>query len=184
MFKIDHTFCILYVFLKTCCSFYLDHKYVFDIIDVFIYAVIFTIALLFVIIITSIVTVVKLYEASRWRQQNGMGLSSMSKETKDSSSRLSSKEVAITRMLLASSLLFIVCFSPVVLLQLSIFLVPQLSMSGRYYNLLSVMWRLVSVLRMVNCSLNFIIYYLMGSRFRTTLWELLGVTSRLKGTGN
>ncbi|PVD28869.1 hypothetical protein C0Q70_11464 [Pomacea canaliculata] len=154
-------------------SFYLDHKYVFDIIDVFVYAVVFTIVLLFVIIITSILTVIKLYQASTWRHLHGAVGSSHKAQQSQDLSRLSKKEVATTKMLLASSLLFIVCFSPVVMLQLSLYLVKELSDSGRYYNLLSVLWRIVTVLRMVTASLNFVIYYHMGSRFRTTLKDIL-----------
>lgn len=161
------------------CSFYLEHKYEFDIIDVFIYSVIFTIALVFLIIITSVLTILKLYQASRWRQQNAGALAATTKgdgePTKDSST-LSSKEVAITKMLVASSFLFIFCFAPVVIVQLSMYLVSDLSASGYYYNLISVLWRIISQLRMINCSLNFIVYYRMGSRFRMTLGEVLRCT--------
>ncbi|XP_025099587.1 probable G-protein coupled receptor frpr-1 [Pomacea canaliculata] len=154
-------------------SFYLDHKYVFDIIDVFVYTVVFSIVLQFLIIITSILTVIKLYQAFMWRHLHGaVGSSHKAQQSKDLS-RLSKKEVATTKMLLASSLLFIVCFSPIVMLQLSLYLVKDLSNSGRYYNLLSVLWKIVAVLRMVTASLNFVIYYHMGSRFRTTLKDIV-----------
>ncbi|XP_025099632.1 uncharacterized protein LOC112567232 [Pomacea canaliculata] len=159
-------------------SFYLDHKYVFDIIDIFVYTIVFTIVLLFVIIITSILTVIKLHQASTWRHLHGaVGSSDKAKQSKDFT-RLSKKEVATTKMLLASSLLFIVCFSPEVVLQLSLYLVKDLSNSGRYYNLLSVMWRIISVLRMVTASLHFVIYYHMGSRFRTTLKDILSCAKK------
>ncbi|PVD28870.1 hypothetical protein C0Q70_11465 [Pomacea canaliculata] len=154
-------------------SFYLDHKYVFDIIDIFVYTVVFTIVLQFFVIITSILTVIKLYQASTWRHLHGaVGSSDKEQQSKDSS-KLSKKEMATTKMLLASSLLFIVCFSPEVMLQLSLYLVKELTYSGRYYNLLSVLWRIVAVLRMVTATLNFVVYYHMGSRFRTTLKDIL-----------
>ncbi|PVD28875.1 hypothetical protein C0Q70_11470 [Pomacea canaliculata] len=124
-------------------SFYLDNKYFLDIIDVFVYTVVFTIVLLFVIIITSILTVNKLYQASSWRHLHGaVGSLNKTQQSKELS-RLSKKEVATTKMLLASSLLFIVFFSPVVMLQLSLWWVNDLSSSGRYYNLLSVLWRII-----------------------------------------
>ncbi|PVD28873.1 hypothetical protein C0Q70_11468 [Pomacea canaliculata] len=159
-------------------SFYLDHKYVLDILDIFVYNVVFTIVLPFVIIITSILTVIKLYQASTWRYLHGAVRSSDKAQQSQDLSRLSKKEVATTKMLLVSSLLFIVCFSPEVVLQLSLYWVNDLSNSGRYYNLLSVMWRIISVLPMVTASLHFVIYYHMGSWFRTTLKDILSCVKK------
>ncbi|PVD25886.1 hypothetical protein C0Q70_13550 [Pomacea canaliculata] len=157
-------------------GFYLDNKFAFQIIDVLIYSVLFTIVLLFVMIITTVLTIIKLYQAARWRQQNGAVSIKTSLETTEATkghSQLSSKEEAITKMLVVASILFIVCLSPVVMVQISVFAVSELSYSGRYYNTISVLWEIINQLRMVSCSLNFIIYYLMGSRFRTTLRDIL-----------
>ncbi|PVD25887.1 hypothetical protein C0Q70_13551 [Pomacea canaliculata] len=157
-------------------SFYLDNKFAFQIIDVIIYSVLFTIVLLFVMIITTVLTIIKLYQAARWRQQNAavsVKTSSETTKTTKDPSQLSSKEEAITKMLVVASILFIVCLSPVVMVQISVFAVSELSYSGRYYNTISVLWETINQLRMVNCSLNFIIYYRMGSRFRSTLREIL-----------
>ncbi|PVD25885.1 hypothetical protein C0Q70_13549 [Pomacea canaliculata] len=156
-------------------NFFLDNKFAFEIIGIF-NSILFTIVLLFVMIITTVLTIIKLYQAARWRQQNGavsVKTSSETTEARKGPSQLSSKEEAITKMLVVASILFIVCLSPVVMVQISVFTVSELSYSGRYYNTISVLWEIIVQLRMVSCSLNFIIYCRMGSRFRSTLREIL-----------
>ncbi|KAK7504773.1 hypothetical protein BaRGS_00003801, partial [Batillaria attramentaria] len=52
------------------------------------------------------------------------------------SAEMSSKEVALTRMLIATSVLFVVCTLPVLVVQIAIFTVPELRHGGRYHNMI------------------------------------------------
>ena len=87
--------------------------------------------------------------------------------------KLSAKEVALTKMLVATSILFIVCLVPILMVQIATFLVKDLNYDGRYHNLTSVLWQSINAFRCLNSSLNFFIYFHMGSKFRETLRELL-----------
>ena len=80
------------------------------------------------------------------------------------------KEVALTRMLMATSVLFVLCLAPTLLVQLATFLVSELRYNGRYHNLVVVLWALVSLCKVLNSSLNFFVYYAMGSRSGRLLW--------------
>ena len=50
----------------------------------------------------------------------------------------------------------------------------DMSLGGHQHNLFLVCLWLLDILSLVNSSFNFFIYYVMGSRFRVTLWGLLG----------
>jgi hypothetical protein len=48
----------------------------------------------------------------------------------------------------------------------------DLNYNGRYANLTSVLWQCINTFRCLNSSMNFFIYFKMGSRFRQTLREM------------
>lgn len=153
--------------------FYLDHKEVFDPIDTFVYATAFPIVILVVIVFVTSVTVCKIYMAVTWRQSLGPSTAATKASTsKPDPSRLSSKELALTKMLIAVSVLFIVCLMPNALYRITYFLVSEFNYAGRFKNLSSVLWEIVVLCRVINCSMNFLVYYCMGSRFRATLHDI------------
>ena len=51
---------------------------------------------------------------------------------------------------------------------------PEMNVGGPQHNLLLVTLWLLEVFSFLNSAFNFFVYYVMGSRFRVTLWGLLG----------
>ncbi|XP_076442730.1 galanin receptor 2a-like [Babylonia areolata] len=148
-------------------EYYLKNKKTLDIIDTFVYATALPATIFLIIIVTTIVTAIKLQSAVNWRQQSSSA--SGIQPTGSSDKHM----VVLTRMLIATSVLFIVCTFPTLVFQVTIFLVPELMNAGRYRNLRDVFWNVIMMFRCVNSSLNFFVYYYMGSRFRQTLKQLL-----------
>ena len=64
-----------------------------------------------VVTVTTVVTTLRLRKAAAWRLESSSGT-------------LSSREVALTKMLIGSSILFIVCVSPICLFRLEMKIVP------------------------------------------------------------
>ncbi|KAL8583871.1 hypothetical protein ACOMHN_040340 [Nucella lapillus] len=115
-----------------------------------------------IVVVTSatIITVVKLRQVLSWRGET--------------SSSISPREVALTKMLVGSSILFIVCLFPSSLTIIVWFLFPEMNIGDRYQNFFFVTLWLTQVLSFVNSTFNFFVYYVMGSRYRETLWALFG----------
>ena len=90
----------------------------------------------------------------------------------DSRSTMTQKEVGLTRMLVAISVVYIVCVSPRVLHSLCRFLVPGYRGWGSLCNLVLVTEAVVSVLLTLNSALNFFVFYWLGSRYRAMLHRL------------
>lgn len=139
-------------------QFYRENKSVIDLLDNVIYGFLLTGLFCFLVSVTTGVTVVKLRQAITWR-------------TKTSSSRVSGRELALTQTLVCTSILFLVCVFPNLLFRLVSFTVPDLNLGGRYHNLFLTMTSLVVTLNYLYSSLNFFIYYNMGSRFKEIFWS-------------
>ncbi|XP_076452288.1 uncharacterized protein LOC143287931 [Babylonia areolata] len=114
-----------------------------------------------VIVVTTIVMSVKLRKMTAWREQST-----------SSTSAVSSREVALTRMLIAVSLLYIVCSVPNIMLGIGVMFVPGMSFSGRYYNLTICLIDFMEIASYVNATFNFFIYCSLGSKYRNTLHGL------------
>ncbi|XP_076452289.1 uncharacterized protein LOC143287932 [Babylonia areolata] len=115
-----------------------------------------------VIVATTIVMSVKLRKMTAWREQST-----------SSTSAVSSREVALTRMLIAVSLLYIVCSAPNMILGIGIMFVPGMSFSGRYYNLTMFFIDITELTSYINATFNFFIYYSLGSKYKNTLESLI-----------
>ncbi|XP_025077857.1 putative G-protein coupled receptor F59B2.13 [Pomacea canaliculata] len=155
--------------------YYLRNKFILDIVDVFVYAAALPGVFLVVIIVTTCITAIKLRAALVWRRSTTFKPTAKSPQTMkdDLEGKMARKEVGVTLMLLATSMSFIVCITPNFVFQVATILVPDLSYSGRYYNLTSALWNLVSFFRVVNSSVNFFVYFKMGSKFRETVRLIL-----------
>ncbi|XP_076461691.1 uncharacterized protein LOC143294145 [Babylonia areolata] len=79
------------------------------------------------------------------------------------------REVGVTRMLVGASMLFIACVTPILLFRVVLIFVPELNSGRRYHNVFFVFLWLLEVLSYINSSLNVLVYYVMGSRYRHTL---------------
>nr|KAG5692786.1 hypothetical protein BaRGS_009402 [Batillaria attramentaria] len=132
-------------------KYYLHNKRILDIVDVFVYATAFPALFLVVIIITTAVTTAKLRSAITFRQRSTLtpATATAPSDVKPAPSR---KEVALTKMLVATSVLFIVCLTPNVAVQMTSFFVPDLGFNRRYHNLNIVLWSVISEFRVINSS--------------------------------
>ncbi|XP_076441549.1 uncharacterized protein LOC143280759 [Babylonia areolata] len=153
-------------------EFYKENKKVVDVFSTMVYGTVLPAFFFVFIVVTTSITVLKLKSAASWRQQT-----SSASSQGGGPGRLDSHTVALTRMLIATSVLFVVCLSPILMVEMATFLVPGLMPGGQYRNLRTIMWRVINVCRCVNSSLNFFVYCYMGSRFRHTLREILFCSS-------
>ena len=87
-------------------QFYLDNQKLIDSLDAFVYGVGLPCVMIAVVMTTTTITAVKLRQVVEWRA----GASSVS-----SSSGVSQREIALTRMLVYNSCFFIVCVCPIAL---------------------------------------------------------------------
>ena len=82
-------------------QFYLDHQKLIDYLDAFVYGAGLPGVMMVVVTTTTIITTIKLRQAAVWRAETS------------SSTNMTSHEIALTRMLVGNSVLFIVCVFPI-----------------------------------------------------------------------
>jgi hypothetical protein len=92
-------------------------------------------------------------------------------------------EVALTRMLIVVCVTFTLCTIPAVTLSFIRNLVPGFLPSGRYTNAFYVSNILQHLLSCFNSSVNVVIYYVMGSRFRATVQRMAVFRLCCRGDG-
>ncbi|XP_076464825.1 uncharacterized protein LOC143296678 [Babylonia areolata] len=137
---------------------YEANKELVDILDGFVFGAGLPGVVMVVLITTTIITIVKLRQIVTWRTET--------------SSSISAREVALTKMLVGTSILFIVCVFPFAVTRISWLFLPEVNTGRRNHNLfLTSLW-VNQTLTYINSSLNIVVYYVMGSRYRETFWEL------------
>ncbi|XP_076465404.1 uncharacterized protein LOC143297115 [Babylonia areolata] len=114
-----------------------------------------------VIVVTTIVTSVQLKKMVAWRQRT-------------SSNTLSSREMVLTRMLIALSVLYIICTLPTTALGFGVIFVSDFALHGRYYNLGVSLHTVFKLAAYVNATFNFFIYCFLGTKYRDTLRRMFG----------
>ncbi|XP_076454746.1 uncharacterized protein LOC143289596 [Babylonia areolata] len=138
--------------------FYRQHQEFIDIVDSVVLGTGLTGTVMAVVVTTTILTTVKLRQIVTWREET--------------SSSISPREVALTKMLIGSSVLFIVCISPACVLRVATLFLPELNAGGRQHNLYFMCLWITEGFAFINASFNFLVYYKMGSRYRETFWAL------------
>ena len=146
------------------CRFYRDDEIVIDILFRLVYSTILTTLFFTIIAVTTTITAVKLRRVVQWRR------SSTSSASVSVTSSI--KEIALTKTLVATSVLFIVCLAPSIMVQMASFAEPEFYYTGRYYNLVYVAHTVMLLFLVSNSSFNFFIYYGMSTRYRQTLRDL------------
>ncbi|KAL8586477.1 hypothetical protein ACOMHN_050072 [Nucella lapillus] len=141
-------------------TFYKSNKDVIDNLESFVFGVGLPGTVMVVVITTTRITTVKLREIVTWRA--------------GTSSAISPREVALTKMLVANSILFLVCLTPVAVIRFSWMLIPGMSTGTQNMNFLLATFWIGELFTYVNSSLNIVVYYIMGSRYRETFWSLCG----------
>ncbi|KAK7488368.1 hypothetical protein BaRGS_00020342 [Batillaria attramentaria] len=161
-------------------SYYLQNQHILDIFDVWLYSTAFPFLFLIIITVTTAVTAARLRNVQAKRKRSLDASSTAAATTSGTATTTqvpksghSKRELAVTKMLIGTSILFIICLLPMLAVQVATFIVPDLSYEGHYYNLCSVLWNVISIFRCINSSTNFFVYYKMGSKFRETLGAVL-----------
>ena len=152
------------------CRFYRDNKIAIDILFRLVYSTVLTIIFFVTIAVTTTITVVKLRRVVQWRQSSTSSVSV--------AARSSIKENALTKTLVATSLLLIVCLAPTIMVQIASFVEPEFYFTGRYYNLAHALQHVMLFFRASNSSFNFFIYYNMSTRYRETLRDIIRLCLR------
>ena len=143
-------------------EFYINNK---ELVDIFV-GIIFGISLPGIytvgVSISTVVTVVKLHRMAEWREQSASSAS-------HSRGGAAVKDVTLTRMLIATSCVFLVCLTPLFLLHIIMPFVPELNMNGKYNNTYYLFITTQQMCVYINSSVNFFVYYLFGTKFRQTV---------------
>ncbi|XP_076464813.1 uncharacterized protein LOC143296667 [Babylonia areolata] len=145
-------------------DFYKRHQELIDNLESFVFGVGLPGFVMVVVVTTTRLTVVKLRQVVTWRAET--------------SSSISPREVALTKMLVGTSILFMACIFPVALIRFSWLFFEGMN-TGGHQNLsffLTSLW-VSEVFTFINASLNIFVYYAMGSRYRETFWALFGKKS-------
>ena len=148
------------------CRFYRDNKIAVDILFRLVYSTVLTMLFFTTIAVTTTITAVKLRRVVQWRQRS------------TSSASVCVKEIALTKTLVVTSVLFIVCLAPTIMVQIASFVEPEFYFTGRYYNLAFAVMNVMLFFRGSNSSFNFFIYYNISTRYRQTLRDIFRLCIR------
>lgn len=142
-------------------QFYFRIKFVVDFMYSALLGLLFSGASFTVVFVCTVITARKLRQLSKWR-----------KKVSSASASVSSRDVALARMIIGTSIMFTICMMPPLFLNTSLIFVPDLGLAGRYDNLAWVIRRCYQLATAVNNTFNFFVYYAYGSRFRETVHGL------------
>ena len=160
-------------------EFYQKHQRFIKYLDVFIYGTGIPAVLIIVVTTATITTAMKIRQAATWRA----GSSSASGSSSSALSSISPQELALTKMLIGVSVLFIVCISPFAFFRLAWLFMPEIEVGRRKHNFYLIGLWTIETFSFVNSSFNIFVYYTMGSRYRDTFWSLCGIKKRDKTRG-
>ena len=160
-------------------EFYRKHETLINYLDGFLYGAGIPLVVITVVVTTTITTAIKIRQAAAWRA----GSSSANGSSSSPLSSISPQELALTKMLIGVSVLFIVCISPFAFFRLAWLFLPEIEVGRRKHNFyLTGLW-IIESFSFINSSFNIFVYYTMGSRYRETFWSLCGIKKRDKARG-
>ena len=113
--------------------------------------------------VSTFIIVVKLRAQAKWRHR-----SSSAKASGGSAS-----DVSLTRMLIGTNVLFLVCTGPFLVFRCVMPFFPELDLNGKYHNTFNLIIVTNQLMSYINASVNSFIYYYFGSKFRDTVKNLL-----------
>lgn len=142
-------------------AFYVSHREVVDILDGVFYGLLVPGLTITIVAVTTCLTTFKLRKMATWRQQ-----------TSSAAVGQMTRDLTLTRMLIGTSVMFLVCNIPGITARTVILVVPDLSIGGRYRNSYNVIIFSNQLAWNINSSFHFFIYYSLGSKFRETLQEI------------
>ncbi|KAK7487708.1 hypothetical protein BaRGS_00020975 [Batillaria attramentaria] len=153
-------------FVPKASSFYLQNRQLFDILNSVMYGFPLPALCITIVTVTTIITIVKLKQMTRWREDTS------------TAGRLSTKEVILTRMLVGTSILFVVCSTPLIALFIAGLFVPGLKLGFSYHHTYSVGVKIYETAALINSSFNFFVYYKFGTKFRETVNKMFHCATR------
>ncbi|MCK5921551.1 MAG: hypothetical protein KAG66_11465, partial [Methylococcales bacterium] len=112
-----------------------------------------------IVLIATVITTVKLTHIVRWRSQT--------------SSSLSNKEIGVTKMLIALSVVFFVTCIPVIVIRVVPLFESRFGAGGVYANAYKLLISVMEICSFANATVNFFVYVLAGTKYRETLRGLL-----------
>ncbi|XP_005101898.1 uncharacterized protein LOC101858642 [Aplysia californica] len=135
-----------------------------------------------VVLACTLITNASLRSSARWKREK-MGSSRTVKDDNKNSNKTKTKiassvsnaagrENRVARMVLLISAMFVVCFSPFVLLLYVRFVYPEIGMWEEQHNLYICLYGIVFTLEMANSILNVFVYYGMSTRYRETCLQI------------
>ena len=147
-------------------QFYRKNRLIFYV-DSFVFGAGIPVVVIVVVTAATIITAMKIRQAALWRAGTSLASSR-------SSLSISPREVALTKMLIGSSVLFIVCVSPMALLRFCWLFLPEMNVGRRNHNFFLISQWIKETFSFSNSTFNIFVYYTMGSRYRATFCALFG----------
>ncbi|XP_076472599.1 uncharacterized protein LOC143302000 [Babylonia areolata] len=145
-------------------EFYLRNKSLVDFMDGIIFGIVLPGLYVAGVSISTVITVLKLKEMAQWRDR--------SSSTASTGTGNATKDVSLTRMLIGISCLFVACTTPPLVLHAALPFVPDLGLSGKFYNTYYLFINIQQLLTYINASVNFFVYYPFGTKFRRTVQSM------------
>ena len=165
-------------------DFYQQDKKLFLYFDSFVFGVGIPVVVILVVTTTTIKTAAKIRQAALWRAGTSSASSSSSNNNSTTPPLISPKEIALTKMLIANSVLFIACVLPIALFHIPWLILPEMDIGRRNHNFYFLSEWIKELLSYFNATFNIFVFYAMGSRYRQTFWELFGRKKRDRAMEN
>nr|KAG5712161.1 hypothetical protein BaRGS_014511 [Batillaria attramentaria] len=148
------------LYFLTLTQFYFDNRLLYNIVENTFLMIVIPFFTFIVVSAATAVTVVKLKRAVTWRETSGCD------------SAISKRQIALAKMLVVVSCVYILTAAPNLALGLSRLTVPGFLPSDRFANIFLASHLLYLMLAMFNSSVNFFIYVSRSSRYRKELRRL------------
>ena len=150
-------------------DYYFRNKAMISALDGLIYGGLLTVGCPVIVMIATTITGVRLAQVVRWRSET--------------SSSLSSKEIDVTKMLIALSIEFFVLSIPFVVLRIAPLFEPRMRDWGEFTNALYMFLGFSELCSYVSSTVNFCVYYFTGTKYRKTLRDLTSWGENKQKTG-
>ena len=121
-----------------------------------------TVVCMVTIPVGTILLIIKLQKSAQWRMNTATSA--------NCGAGVSMKEMRLIRIVVFICIIFIVCFSPNMLLYLTAAVYPRFTYRDpQFRTLFTITGESALLFQLISCSLNFFVYFKMNSKFRTTL---------------
>lgn len=135
-----------------------DYAFLVKVLGVTVLEVIFPIASFVIVSITTVITIIKLKAASAWREEASMN-----------TGKKYNQQMALTKMLVIVSCVYILTMVPLVARGLSLLTDEARFVTGTYNDISMIVSAVVNMCPRINSSIHFIVYCFQSTRFRNEL---------------